>query len=197
MGYNPKYFNMRNSDSLKIELGADDIYGLLLSYIKETKILNKAYSMSEKHYRNMYKLFNYPLVVISTVTTILSGLNVNQYILLSLSATMMILLGFDKLISPKEKEHDANRYAVEYGEIASSIKQFIMSNNRTKTEIKAYSETIYALITKWRSYNPPVKDKFVKQATLDCTTKLRSHKMNLPKQWEAVEKKKLSTATNT
>ena len=190
---------MRNSDSLKIELGADDIYGLLLSYIKDTKILNKAYSMSEKHYRNMYKMFNYPLVILSTVSTILSGLNANQYILLGLSATMMILLGFDKLISPKEKEHQANRYAVEYGEIASSIKQFIMSNNRTKAEVKAYSETIFALITKWRSMNPPVKDKFVKQATLDCTTKLRSHKMNLPKQWDGIieEKKKLSTVPST
>lgn len=190
---------MRNSDSVKIELQADDIYGLLLSYIKDTKILNKSYSMSEKYYRNMYKIFNYPLVILSTVSTILSGLNVNQYILLGLSAIMLILLGFDKLISPKEKEHEANRYSTEYGEIASSIKQFIMSNNRTKAEVKAYSETIFALITKWRSMNPPVKDKFIKQATEDQTIKLRQHKMNLPKQWDAVveEKKKLSTPTNT
>lgn len=182
---------MRNSDSdsVKVALINDDVYGLLWTYSRESKVYGKAYSMSESYYRRTYKIFNYPLVILSAVSTICSGLNIHQYIMLGIALSMMILIGFDKLINPKEKEHDANRFAVEYQEIASNIKQFIMSNNRSKAEVKAYSETVYALISKWKSINPPLKDSFVKQATVDITTKLRSHRMKIPKQWEDIQKK--------
>ena len=152
-----------------------EVYNLLKSYYKESKILSKAYSLSEQYYRNMFKIFNYPVVVLSAVNTVCLGVNVNQYITLSLSLSMFILLGFDKLIDPKDKEHESNKYSVEYGEISSNIKQFIMSNNRTKEEIKNYTEIIFSLITKWKSFNPPLKDKFIKIVRQQYTDKLRSH----------------------
>lgn len=166
------------SSSARLKLG-NDPYGLLRSYAKESKILSKAYHMSECYYRSMYKYFNYPVVVLSTCTSVCAGLNLNEYVIMGLSFSTLILLGFDKLIDPKDKEFQANKFSVEYGEINSNVKQFILSNDRTRDEVKAYSETVYSLFNKWKSFNPPIKDKFVTSAKLQHAEKLRPHKMTV------------------
>lgn len=168
-----------SDSSAKYNMGGNP-YILLRSYAKDCKIQSKAYHLSEVYYNNLWRCFQYPLVVLSAVSSVCAGLNVNQYALLGLSLATLTLLGFDKLIDPKERSHTANMYSVEYGEIASNIKQFILANNRTKEEIKTYTEQVHTLISKWKVLNPPIYDRFVEQAGRQYTEKLRNHKLTVP-----------------
>lgn len=156
-----------------------DPYTLLRRYAKDSKTTARAYSLSEAYYRSLSKYLNYPVVALSAVSTVCAGLDINKYVLMGVSLATLILLGFDKAIDPKDREHDANKFAVEYGEIASNIKQFVLSNNRTQGEVKAYSETVYSLLTKWKAMNPPIKQSFVTQAKTYYLERVRKHKTRL------------------
>ena len=116
----------------------------------------------------------YPMVIISAVSSVLSGLNVNNYIVMSLNLSSLILLGFNSTISPKDKEKEAHNIAVEFSEINRSIKQFVYSNNRSRSEIKQYSELIASQMNIWNNLMPPVKDRFMKIAKIECEK--REHK---------------------
>lgn len=163
---------MSESDSFKM---VSDQYYLLKIYARESKILSYAYSLSESYYRNLYKYFNYPLVILSASSTVLSGMNENTYIIMGISLSMLILIGFDKLIDPKDREHKANQFKVEYGEINSNIKLFILNNGKVSHEIKAYASQIHEMMNKWQSINPPVFSKFIKLSTIKYTKKIRNH----------------------
>ncbi len=69
---------MSNSGSLKF--GEPDPYRLLRSYSKEAKIKSKAYGYSEGYYRWLYKILNHPTIIISAGLSVMSGLNVNEYV---------------------------------------------------------------------------------------------------------------------
>lgn len=160
-------------ETVRLKVENNDPYSLLRSYAKESKIMSIAYHKSEVYYRWMFKCFNYPVVVLSAVNTVCTGIGMNGYILLGISLCMLILLGFDKLIDPKDKSVDANKFSVEYGEISGNIKQFIMSNDRSRDDIKNYSEIMYSLLVKWKAFNPPIKDVFVEEAQKEKLPKVR------------------------
>ena len=165
--------NTSESDSL-MDIN-NNPYGLLKSYMKNAKIKSKAYSYSEKYYRNLYKYLSYPLVVITATNTVLSGFSLNPYILMGLSFSSLVLIGFDKLINPKDKEHKANQIQSEFGEINRNIKQFVSENNKSRDEIKSYSQTINEVINIWESLSPPIQDKFITKAQNDYAKKIRKH----------------------
>lgn len=165
---------MSDSESIRFSLGADPYY-LLRTYARESKIKAYSYSLSEGYYRNLHKYLNYPVVVLSAISTVIAGLDLNSYAIMGLSLSMLILLGFDKLIDPKENEHKANQFKVEYGEINSNVKIFILNNGRTHEQVKAYAEQIHELINKWKSINPSVFQRFTDVATMKYTKKLRKN----------------------
>ena len=156
-------------------------YELLMGYAKQAKILSKAYGSSEQYYRQMYKIFTYPVVILSTVSTFLAGFDYNNYIVMTLSLATTIMVGFNTAIDPNKKEQLAHNVSVEFREIHSNVKQFIYSNNRTQDEIKNYSNVIYELLRTWQSLAPPIKAKFLKEAEIECTTRVRkSNTHNTP-----------------
>ena len=163
---------MSNEDSESYLL--NNPYALLKDYAKKSKIYAEALSLSENYYRQMYKYIMYPMVIISAVSSVLSGMNMNNYIVMSLNLSSLILLGFNSTISPKDKEKEAHNIAVEFSEINRSIKQFVYSNNRSRSEIKQYSELIASQMNIWIGLSPPIKDRFIKEAKLSCET--RKHK---------------------
>ena len=150
-----------------------DPYYLLKSYMREAKIKSKAYGYSENYYRNLNKIFTYPIVVISAVGSVLGGIAIHPYVSMGLSLFTLILTGGDRVVNTREKEQSASHMRIEYGEIAKNIKQYIYSNNRTKAEIKDYSSHICELTNKWNGIAPPVLNKFVKKASVDIMEKKR------------------------
>jgi hypothetical protein len=92
---------------------------------------------------------------------------------------MLILLGFDKVIKPKEKEHSAHQINIEMMEIHKNIKQYLNENNRTHSEIKDYSRLILIQMNLWDSLSPPCK--FINQATKES---MRRVKIRTPRQLE-------------
>ena len=140
-------------------------YDLLLSYGHQSKIKSKAYGMSSSYYRNLHKWLTYPQIILSAVSTISAVIDINQYALISLNVSMLILVGFNQAIQPKQRENDAHQYAIEYSELYSNIKQFININNRTQAEIKAYTAIILDQMNVWDSLSPPCRDKYLQKAT--------------------------------
>jgi hypothetical protein len=158
-------FQMNNSTSESQSELIKNPYDLLTSYGNQAKIKSKAYGLSEEYYRNMHKYFTYPLILLTCISSALAVLELNRYILIGLNLGTIILISFDKAISPKNKEHESHQISLELGEIARAIKQFINSNNRTKTEIKSYSQVVLDQMNIWLGIAPPCKEKFIKQAT--------------------------------
>lgn len=159
---------------------ATDRYFLLRGYMREAKIKSKAYDLSENYYRNLNKLFSYPIVVISAVGSVLGGISIHPYVSMGLSLFTLILTGSDRVVNTREREQSASHMRIEYSEIAKNIKQFIYSNNRTKNEIKEYSSHICDLMNKWNSIAPPVYSRFVRQATIQHVEKKRGSFIHTP-----------------
>ena len=156
-------------------IGKADPYVLLRSYAKEAKIKSKAYGYSEGYYRWVYKVFTYPTVLISAVSSVFAMLHVNEHVLLGLSLTMLLLTGYNSTISPKDKEQRANQIKTEFAEISRNVKQFLYENNKSFEEIKAYSETINELMNVWNSLSPPLQDKYLNLARTECESRTRNH----------------------
>lgn len=163
----------KSSDSL---IKQNDPYFLLRQYSKDSKVKSKAYSYSESYYRNMYKFFTYPLVVLSSVSTVLAGFHVNEYVLMGISLVTLTLVGFNQVIKPKDKEHEANKVKTEFAEISSDCKKFIYTNNRTSDDIRNFCEVIHELINTWNSLSPPIKDRFITQAKKEYASRSRAHR---------------------
>lgn len=153
---------------------SSDPYYLLRLYARDAKTKSRAYGYSEGYYLNLWKIFNYPIVILSAIGSVLAGIDIHQYVLMGLSLMTLVLTGFDKIVNTKDKEASANHMKVEYSEINKNVKQFIYSNNRTHDEIKEYSGHICEMLNKWSSISPPISDKFIKRAELECVQRKRN-----------------------
>ena len=143
---------------------------LLRSYWKKTAILGKAYKYQEGYWRSVYKRLTYPIIVISACSGVAAMFhNMPIHVLASLSFSITVLSGFGQAINPKDKEKNCNQVATEFNEISQNILQFITENNKSKDELKVYSNQCLALIEVWEGLSPPVKDKFMKEAKIHCT----------------------------
>jgi hypothetical protein len=151
-----------------------DPYALLRSYRTESKTLSMALANSQVYYRTMWRCLVYPVVVLSTVATILTVFKFT-FACIAINGLIVVLSGFDRIIEPLEKSHRAAIYKVEYQEITSNIKQFIMSNHRTRPEIKQYSTVIHELMNKWSSLRPYVSRKHLNSARRYYAKRVRKH----------------------
>jgi hypothetical protein len=148
-------------------------YGLLKKYLNESNTLSSAFHYSSKFHRSMYKWLTYPLIITSTVATLLAGLEVNNFIVAGVSFTSLILVGFNSAINPKKKEIEAHDVSIEFSEIASDIELFIIKNGKTKVEIEAYASHINDLLNVWKAQSPAVNGKYIKKARLACIERKR------------------------
>ena len=99
----------------------------------------------------------------------------NQYILMGLSLTTLILVGFTTAINPKDREAGAHQVAVEYNEISANIRQFILENNKSHEDIKAFSEIVHSEMNVWNSLAPSIQDRFMERAKRECAPRSRKH----------------------
>jgi hypothetical protein len=153
--------------SVESETGSlipNDPYALLRQYKQEANILSKAYGASESYYRQMYKTFTYPLVVLTTISTVFSGFDIHQYAVVGLNLCTLLLLGFNTAIDPKDKEHQAHQVSGEFSEIQSGITQFIRENSKSRAECRQYSQIVVEQMTIWRSLSPPIRQKYLDDA---------------------------------
>jgi outer membrane murein-binding lipoprotein Lpp len=149
-------------------------YKLLNDYMIETKVLSEAYKKSEAHWRNVSKMLNYPLIVITTLMSVFSSIELNKYVLMALSFGSMLITSFATAVAPKDREAKANQISTEFGEIASNIRQFINENHKTKEEVKAFSQMQLELIEIWKGLSPPINDKYIKQSKIHNAPRTRS-----------------------
>ena len=153
-----------------------DPYTLLLEYSKEAKIMTLAHAYTAQWYNDLAKYLNYPVILLSACSSVCAGLKVNQYILLGMTLSMLILTSFDHAINPKSKQHNHVLAKVEFDEIAGNLRQFILSNHRTAAEIKEYSEEILSYLQKWKSIAPTVPPRYMKAAKRYREHRVRKHK---------------------
>lgn len=167
---------LHESDSLvDIQTGADP-YVLLRSYGRDAKIKSKAYGYSEAYYRWLHKVLTYPLVVLSAISTVISGFDIHpysNYVVMGLSMVTLVIVGFNQAVQPKDKEMRANQLNVEYNEIASNIRQFIHENSKSDIQVKAYSEIIHSEMNIWHSLAPPIQRRFIVTARRECVSRAR------------------------
>jgi hypothetical protein len=160
-------------------------YKLLKQYKDESKILASAYKMSEAYWRKVHKYLTYPVIVLTSLSSILASVDIGgvpgstlqytRYALLCLSFTTMILSGFNAAISPKDKESKANQSSTEFSEISSNINQFIVENNKTNNEIKTFSQLQLELLETWKSLSPPVSSEYIDKFTREIASRTRNH----------------------
>jgi hypothetical protein len=157
-------------------LRSSDPYALLVEYSKEAKIMTLAHAYTAQFYNDLAKYLSFPLILLSTSSSVCAGLNVNQYILLGMTLSMLVLTSFDHAINPKSKQHNHMLAKVEFDEIAGNLRQFIGSNHRTPAEIKEYSEEILTYLQKWKSIAPTVPPRYMRAAMRDREHRVRKHK---------------------
>jgi hypothetical protein len=148
-------------------------YSLLQKYEKQAKINSIAYKMSERYWRMFYKLLQYPLLVITTLVSVFATIDIDHYVLVGLSFVSLLLSGFITIINPKEKEGRANQVSNEFNIISSNICQFITENNKTKNELKAFSQRQLELLEIWNTLSPPIFQGYLKQASAEVSKPVR------------------------
>ncbi len=148
-----------------------DQIDLLKRYAHEAKYKSLAYKYSEMYHRNTYKCLAYSLVLFSAANTILSGLKMDNYATTIVSACTLLFIGFDRVIRPKDKEHNANRISVEMGEIEANITHFLYMDNKKDEDMKSFAKTVRELLNTWNGLAPPIKERYVKFAQRECTNR--------------------------
>jgi hypothetical protein len=149
-------------------------YQLLNNYLMTAKVLSSAYKHSSGYHRRLYQYLTYPLILTSAISTVLSGFQLNEYAVMGLSLTSLLLVGFNSATNPKDRENKAHNFSIEYSEVASDIEQFILENNKTKEQIKTYSQHINSVLNIFKSQSPTIRDSFLKQAKLENSPRIRS-----------------------
>lgn len=167
--------NNNNSLSSSIPI-MNSPYTLLMSYARDAKIRSRAHRKSANFFLNLYRVLNYPTVLLSAVSSVLAGVKVDQYFLLCTSLTILVLGSFDHTISPKNSQHLHLMASQEYEEIAGNIKQFIQINNRSHEEIKQYSISIHEYINKWNGFAPNIPFDYLQKSKVEKANRIRGHK---------------------
>ena len=121
--------------------------------------------MQEKFHRRTNKILAYPVVVLSAVASVLSSLSVSKWLLAGINIATMSLAGLVTTINPTEKAMICNQVGHEFEELAAGINQFIYENNKTKEELKNFSQVTLGLMETWSGLSPPVRDSYVQAAT--------------------------------
>lgn len=170
-----KYTSIVDRHGMSDSYRDGDPYSLLKSYMYEARILSLALSYREKYYRKMAHCLTYPLVVLSATASVLSGLDMDPYLIMSINLTSLILIGFNQLIAPKEQQFLSNTIKNEFSEIQQSIQQFISENNKTSEQIKQYSQIIFEQLKIWKSLSPDIKTSYIKTAKGSIVEKVRPH----------------------
>ena len=149
-------------------------YTLLEQYKTESQILSKAYKLNEGYHLFVHRCLTYPLIVLSTVSSVIAGLRMPslEYALLGLSLIILLLSGFNTALTPKDKQYASNKISNEFAEIALNIHQFVIENNKSKDEIKMYSQKMLAVFEIWRSVAGEINPKYLQQARLECATRV-------------------------
>lgn len=163
-----------DSNDILLELANTGSYSLLKKYRNDAMVLSDAYKMSERHWRKTYKMLNYPLIVLTTITGVMSSVEVSKYALMAISFTSLLLTSFSTAINPKDKEAKANQVATEFSEISSNINQFIVENHKTKDEIKAFSQLQLELLEVWQSLAPPISYTYLEKAKMNHAPRTRA-----------------------
>jgi len=161
---------MKETD-LILDMSSLGGYKLLKSYETEAQILSAAYKKSEKYWRSVYKWLTLPLIVTSTLMSIFSTIELNKYVLMGISFTSLLLSGFNQAINPNEKTNRANQVSTEFGEIHSTIRQFIGENSKTKDQIKIFSQNQLSMLDVWKSLSPPISSKYMEEARIQYTVR--------------------------
>ena len=175
------------------------MYGLLEKYKTESAVLCRAYKLNEYHYLFLHKILTYPLIILSTFSSVIAGLRRPEleYVILAISLVMLILSGFNTAISPKNKEFFSNKISTEFNDIALNANQFILENGKTKEEVKIYSQKTLELFEILKSMSPDINSRFINQAKLEIASQMKkrtsesdSKKMNMLKESIHIEIKK-------
>jgi hypothetical protein len=96
---------MRLETNHLLDIPTTGAYVLLKSYQQE---------ISENYYRQMNKLITYPVIILSSLTSLSAGLNINKYITLGIALTTTIFAGFNQAINPLDKAQKANQNQLIY-----------------------------------------------------------------------------------
>jgi hypothetical protein len=156
------------------QAGSPGAYVLLKSYQEEANMLSIAYKMNELYYRDISKILTYPVIFLSAIASVLAGLrNPNlEYVLLGITLATLLFSGFNQAINPSNKQHLSNRCSTEFAEIASSTNQWIIENNKTKEEIKAYSRKMLAVLDVWKGISPDISNSLIQKAKLNSAVRV-------------------------
>ena len=161
--------------SLAIEIPASPSpYTLLNKYMSDANVLSRAYKLNELFYLSMHKFLTYPIIVLSTFSTVIAGLRREEleYVLLGLTLVTLLFAGFNTAITPKDKQYLSNKISTEFSEIALNINQFIIENNKSPSEIKVFSQKMLALFEVWKSLCPEIRQSYLLQAKLECAERV-------------------------
>jgi len=101
-----------------------------------------------------------------SISTVISTLNFDNRILIGLSLVSLILVGFNNIINPLDRSHNARSISIEFSEIFSNIEEF-MFESKTDEERKIYANHINSIILIWRSQMPNIFDKHIRRAKLE------------------------------
>jgi hypothetical protein len=129
--------------------------------------MSEAFRLSEQYYRNMYKWFAYPMVILTTLSATMATVQDvpgSMYIILGLNVSTLILAGLQQVISPQDKATRANQVSIEFGEIRDSILQFMAEHEKDDPNAVPFSQHIVSMLDVWRSLSPNIRDVFVQSA---------------------------------
>jgi hypothetical protein len=143
-------------------------YVLLRRYEKKSRIQSRAFQLNQRFFARIHRTLNYSLVVLTASATTFSAMDEKipelQLVLTVLNLLALIVTGVLNVLKPGERQYASNHIASEFNELAISINQFIVENNKTQEEMKTYSQQVCEQLKIWETLAPTCKANFLKQA---------------------------------
>lgn len=153
-------------------------YILLHSYMREARTMSDALSMTEHYHRMIGKCLKYPVVILSAVQSVVSGIQwSNNWVIMAISLFVLILVGLEQAINPHNRETKAHECMVEFDELAADMKQYISANHRSYEDVRRRTETVFSTLQIWKNLSPPIPDRFMIISKKKAATRSRKYKV--------------------
>ena len=148
---------------------------LLKQYLFRVKLKAIAHKMANDWYLKAGKILGYPPVLLSTISSILAGIEVSAMgeaassyntAILCISSTIIISTGLNTYLNYGERSAQHRDSSIKYSNLSNDIELFL-STNHTDLELEQFLYNQHEKLDMYEQLEPNLHTTFIKQAKLD------------------------------
>ena len=148
---------------------------LLKQYLFRVKVKTTAHKTATDWYLKASKILGYPPVLLSTISSILAGIEVSSFgdatasyntAILCISSAIIVSTGLNSYLNYGERSAQHRDSSVKYSTLSNDIELFL-STNKSDIELEQFLYNQHEKIDIYEQLEPNLHSTFIKQAKLE------------------------------